>query len=50
VLELVSQPGSIGYRVLPGLRRDDVLDDPGLLDDWAAADAAGSSWWRLVPA
>jgi hypothetical protein len=50
VLELVSQRGSIGYRVLPGLRRDDVLDGPGLLDDWAAADAAGSSWWRLVPA
>jgi hypothetical protein len=49
VLELVSQPGSIGYRVLPGLRRDAVLDDPGLLDGWAA-DVEGSSWWRLVPA
>lgn len=50
VLELVSQPGSIGYRVLPGLRRDEVLDDPGLLDAGPVADAAGSSWWRLVPA
>ena len=28
VLELVSDPGSIDYRVLPGLRRDDVLADP----------------------
>jgi hypothetical protein len=50
VLELVSQRGSIGYRVLPGLRRDEVLDDPGLLDGRAAPDAAGSSWWRPVPA
>jgi hypothetical protein len=51
VLELVSQPGTIGYRVLPALRRDEVLDDPGLLDGWAAwTEAGGSSWWRLVPA
>lgn len=31
VLELVSEPGSIHYRVLPGLPRDDVLADPALL-------------------
>jgi hypothetical protein len=50
VLELVSQPGSISYRVLPGLRRDEVLGDPGLLDDRARGDVEGSQWWRLVPA
>ena len=28
VLELVSEPGSIDFRVLPGRRRDDVVDHP----------------------
>jgi hypothetical protein len=46
VLALVSAPGSIRYRVLPNLRRDDVLDDPHLLDDIAPDEAA--AWWRLV--
>lgn len=50
VLELVSQPGSIDYRVLPGLRRDAVLAEPGLLDAYAPTDPAGGSWWRLVAA
>jgi hypothetical protein len=45
VLELVSCRGSIRYRVLPGLRRDEVLADPGLVECLAVEDAP---WWRLV--
>ena len=45
VLALVSVPGSIHYVVLPGLRRDALLDRPEVLD-CAAADA--TSWWRLT--
>ena len=45
VLALVSVPGSIHYVVLPGLRRDALLDRPEVLDG-AAVDA--TSWWRLT--
>ncbi len=45
VLALVSVRGSIHYVVLPGLRRDVLLDRPQVLDG-AAADAA--AWWRLA--
>lgn len=48
VLEIVSVPGSIHYRVVPGVRRDDVLADPRLLD--AAATDEATAWWRLVDA
>jgi len=48
VLALGAVPGSIHYVVLPGLRRDDVLDDPRLLEDVAQDDPRG--WWRLVAA
>jgi hypothetical protein len=41
VLALVSVPGSIHYVVLPGLRRDAVLDRPQLL-------GADDAWWRLT--
>ena len=44
VLALVSVPGSIRYAVLPGLRRDDVLADPGLADGLMPDDTA--AWWR----
>lgn len=44
VLALVSVRGSIHYVVLPGLRRDVLLDRPKV-QDGAAADAA---WWRLA--
>ena len=46
VLELVSQPGSIDYRVLPGLRRD---DEPRTRA-WstASAPAEACAWWRPV--
>lgn len=47
VLALVSVPGSIRYTILPGLRRDDVLADPGLVDDVAdRGTAAEAAWWR----
>jgi hypothetical protein len=45
VLALVSARGSIHYVVLPGLRRDALLDRPQLLDGVAADPAA---WWRLA--
>jgi len=48
VLELVCPPGSIHYRVIPGLRRDDVLRDPQLLAGIDPED--GAAWWRLVAA
>jgi hypothetical protein len=41
VLALVSVPGSIHYVVLPGLRRDEVLDRPHL----PGGEDAG---WRLT--
>jgi hypothetical protein len=45
VLALVSVRCSIHYVVLPGLRRDALLERPRVLDG-AAADAA--AWWRLA--
>lgn len=48
VLELVSEQGSIGYRVFPGLRRDAVLADPSHLDRYPAAEDA--TWARVVAA
>jgi hypothetical protein len=43
VLALVSEPGTIHYAVLPGLVRDQVLNDPSLVDTVAAAPGG---WWR----
>ncbi len=48
VLALGSVPGSIQYRVLPGLRRDDVLQNPHLLVGQAPEEPA--AWWRPVVA
>ncbi len=47
VLALVSVRGSIHYVVLPGLRRDVLLDGPDAL---ASAAADGAAWWRLAGA
>ena len=47
VLALVSVPGSVHYVVLPGLRRDVLLERPHVLAS-VAADAA--AWWRLAEA
>jgi hypothetical protein len=46
VLELVSEKGSIDFRVLPGLRRDDVLADPARLDGHLEHER--EPWWRVV--
>ena len=48
VLELVSVEGTIDYRVLPGLRRDHVLAEQGVLDRYAPAEQ--EAWWRVVGA
>jgi hypothetical protein len=45
VLALVSVPGSIHYRVLPGLRRDELLARPELA---AGTATGGVAWWRLA--
>ncbi|MGW7355212.1 hypothetical protein ACWGI0_00605 [Streptomyces sp. NPDC054802] len=45
VLALVSVPGSVQYAVVPGVRRDDVIADPGLLENLAPDEAA--AWWRI---
>jgi hypothetical protein len=46
VLSLVSVRGSIHYVVLPGLRRDDVLSDPAVLD--GPASDQQHAWWRIT--
>ena len=46
VLELVCVPGSIRYKVLPGLRREDILSEPALMPDTGKGPDSG--WWRLV--
>jgi hypothetical protein len=46
VLALVSAAGSIHYRVVPGVRRDDLLARPTVLDREGPVGAA--DWWRLV--
>jgi serine/threonine protein kinase len=46
VLALVSVRGSIHYVVLPGLRRDEVLRDPSVIE--ATAGGEGRVWWRLT--
>src|SRR5512146_3040388 len=45
VLELVSVRGSVHYMVLPGLRRDMLLDRPALA---AGAGESAAAWWRLA--
>jgi hypothetical protein len=46
VLELGCDEGSIDYRVFPGVRRDDALADPALLDRDATTEHGG--WWRVI--
>jgi hypothetical protein len=45
---LVSVPGSIHYRVLPGEHRDAVLADPHAFD--GVAPVGPTDWWRVVSA
>lgn len=46
VLALVSAKGSIDYRVIPGLRRDELLADPGRIRQ----EQSQESWWQVVRA
>jgi hypothetical protein len=46
VLALVSVPSSIHYRVLPGLRRDDLLE--ALTSGAVTPATAPTEWWRPV--
>jgi hypothetical protein len=46
VLALVSEPASIHYRVLPGLRRDDL--QAGAWQPDASAEEEPAAWWRPV--
>ncbi|TNC21324.1 hypothetical protein FG385_28690 [Amycolatopsis alkalitolerans] len=48
VLDLVSVRGSIDYRVVPGLRRIDVLADPDVLAERARPEEP--AWWQVVGA
>lgn len=48
VLELVSVPGSIGYRVVPRMARARVLRDPQVLG--AVDPDERDAWWRIVAA
>jgi len=43
-LIVVSERSSIHYAVLPGIRRDDLLKVPHLVDDLAGSESA--AWWR----
>jgi hypothetical protein len=45
VLQLGCEQRSIDFRVFPGLRRDEVLADPGLLDRQAPLER--QAWWRV---
>ena len=47
VLELVSEPGSIDYRVVPGLRRDDAVGHPEGSGQPPSPDRE-LAWWRVT--
>jgi hypothetical protein len=48
VLQLVSEPGSIHYEVLPGKRREDVFAavDGGVRQ--SAEEIGAGEWWEVV--
>lgn len=46
VLALVSEPESIDFRVVPGMHRDEVLADPGLLEGHTSPTTP--DWWCPV--
>ncbi|HET7358018.1 MAG TPA: hypothetical protein VFJ09_15210 [Nocardioidaceae bacterium] len=48
VLELVSAPGSIDYRVVPGVRRDEAIADPHRLE--VLEPEQKGAWWRVLGA
>jgi len=48
VLALVSVPGSIDYRVVPGVGRDEAIADPHRLEVLEPEDKG--AWWRVLGA
>ena len=44
LLRLLSVPGSVSFHVVPGVRRDEFLRDPGVV----AADSEPDGWWALA--
>jgi hypothetical protein len=46
VLALVCEPTSINFRILQGLRRDELLSDPRVIA--SSTPDAMSAWWRPV--
>jgi len=46
VLALVSERGTIHYIVVPGLRRDDVIARPAVLE--GVAPDQPEAWWRVI--
>lgn len=42
----MSEPGSIDFRIVPGMHRDDVLTDPGLLEGHTSPTIP--DWWCPV--
>lgn len=46
VLELVSVPGSISYKVLSGLQRNEVLANPARMQE--GQPESSQAWWRLL--
>ncbi|MEV0283570.1 MULTISPECIES: hypothetical protein [unclassified Kribbella] len=46
ILELVSVKGSIHYKVVPGLRRDELFADPGVLTAVEPTDQ--EPWWQVA--
>jgi hypothetical protein len=47
VLDLVCPRGAVQYRVVPGVRRDAVLENPDLLES-VAPPGVRPEWWRLT--
>jgi hypothetical protein len=47
VLALGCEPGTIHYRVLPGMCRDEFLEGPKVFD---LRTSAGAGWWELLEA
>ncbi|MGW0137445.1 hypothetical protein [Streptomyces calvus] len=45
VLALVSEPGSIRYAIVPGLRRDAVIADP---PPAGGPEPEAAAWWRTA--
>ncbi len=50
LLRPICLPGSVRYHIEPGIRRDDFLRNPAIVDAGPAIGAASAEhqWWRLA--